>query len=262
MSLLQFYIELMNEALPISIAKKYSKGWDKSRYTAIFQKTANLYPSLNQDPKLYRVYIPFNTTKDIPIPHQIQSYIQNKGYEIDDYAKGILSKKGDKRKFKIGRIIDDPIIKNMFDNDPNRATSTKSDLLICISRHPYDIAGMSTDRGWTSCMELKSGENSHYVISDVKEGSIIAYLIHNDDMNITKPIARMLIKPYINTDDPNDIILGNDDRVYGTSNDDFKHIVEKWLKWIEGDRYGIFKMNDKLYSDSESDEKIRGDKNG
>ena len=29
---------------------------------------------------------------------------------------------------------------------------------ICISRHPHDIAAMSTDRGWTSCMDLNKTE--------------------------------------------------------------------------------------------------------
>ena len=35
-------------------------------------------------------------------------------------------------------------------------TSRKENIqcLICITHNPYDVAGMSTDRNWTSCMDL------------------------------------------------------------------------------------------------------------
>ena len=35
-------------------------------------------------------------------------------------------------------------------------TSRKENIrcLICITHNPYDVAGMSTDRNWTSCMNL------------------------------------------------------------------------------------------------------------
>ena len=77
---------------------------------------------------------------------------------------------------------------------------------IVFSKHPVDIAGMSADRGWRSCMtiptkpEEEPGKNRKYVKCDVQEGTFIAYLIDSNDLNIKKPIGRVLIKPYYGQD--------------------------------------------------------------
>ena len=57
---------------------------------------------------------------------------------------------------------------------------------------------MSSNRGWTSCMNLYGdNENKHYVNCDIKKGTIIAYLINVNVTNINKPQARILIKSFI-----------------------------------------------------------------
>ena len=97
----------------------------------------------------------------------------------------------------------------------------------------------------------KGGQYCRYVGSDVKECSIIAYLINANDENIEKPIGRLLIKPFINVKDNNDIILGDDKKVYGNDvRDILRNTVEKWLEEVNGkDKYGIYKLNQKLYKD-------------
>ena len=67
-----------------------------------------------------------------------------------------------------------------------------------LSRGAIDIAGMSTDRGWDSCMDL-DGNQMHkmYVKKDVEHGTLIAYLIKKKDTNLQEPLGRVLIKPYI-----------------------------------------------------------------
>ena len=244
------YWEILNEALPISIGKKYSKGWDSSRYNEIFEKTAQMYPELNSgNVKLYRVYIPFINTAKPQAPHQLVSYVNDKGYEMVDYNKGLVSKCGNKNLIRIGKILDDPDIKKIYDQDPARAS--QNSMVVCISRHPYDIAGMSTNRGWTSCMNIDNGVQSQYVINDIEEGSIIAYLTNSHDNNITNPVARIMIKPFFNDD--GDMILGNEDKIYGTPKPGFKETVEKWLSDIEGvHKFGTFRLNKKLYSDGKN----------
>lgn len=73
--------------------------------------------------------------------------------------------------------------------------STKS---IIYTIDPYDVASMSTDRGWTSCMNLDGGEYCEDIEYDLWYGTIVAYLVNHNDTNIDHPIARIAIKPLVN----------------------------------------------------------------
>lgn len=140
---------------------------------------------------------------------------------------------------------------------------------IIISRHPYDIIGMSTDRGWTSCMNLKTGEYKHFVESSLMNGVLIAYLSNPKDtipftkipgeskedtqerktrfdaalkrrtikgksnLNINHPSSRLLIKPYIRDGEELDIANPNfilvTSEQYGVIYKKFADIVQKWF---------------------------------
>jgi len=97
----------------------------------------------------------------------------------------------------------------------------KIKLIVVISRNPYDIAGMSTDRRWTSCMRLPDDDPSIYpggayhqhLINDIELGTLVAYLIEPTDKNIEHPYARIAIKPYQNIKDKS-IVLYAENRVY------------------------------------------------
>ena len=43
---------------------------------------------------------------------------------------------------------------------------------------------MSTDRGWTSCMNLRGGCYSDTALKQISEGGMCAYLIYDDDRDI------------------------------------------------------------------------------
>lgn len=144
---------------------------------------------------------------------------------------------------------------------------------VVISRDPYDIAGMSTDRRWHSCMELKNenenyderirntnegGRYRYYVKNDLIEGSLIAYLIDKNDREIDKPYARVLIKPYVNRQG-NQIFLSPEARVYKDDTlidsvlaDKFLAIVDDWAKEQQKDLSGKFYANPNLYYDGKS----------
>jgi len=147
------------------------------------------------------------------------------------------------------------------------------DCQIVISRDPYDIAGMSTDRRWHSCMELKNenenyderirntnegGSYRYYVKNDLIEGSLIAYLIDKNDREIDKPYARVLIKPYVNRQG-NQIYLSPEARVYkddalidSVLADKFIVIVDNWVKEQQKDLKGKFYANPNLYYDGKA----------
>jgi hypothetical protein len=129
-----------------------------------------------------------------------------------DYIPGVCTveyKNGSQNQVKIGKLLvkenlewaGAPAI-NLFNSDPARLgkdieeKSMSGDLCIIISDHAYDIAGMSYDRSWTSCMNIADGDCKEMVECDIHHGTLVAYLCGTDDTNINRPYARFLIKPY------------------------------------------------------------------
>lgn len=181
-----------------------------------------------------RIYAPLsigtvNSAKS-PLEKKIQNLIKPAGYEISDYKTGIAHKIDDpSRKIKIGKLVKDQALLQKFANDPDRAAAKQSTQLeIVYSKDPVDIAGMSTDRGWVSCMDLSGGANKQYVPVEIKNGAIIAYLIRADDQNIERPVARILIKPYYFE---NHLILVPGP-VYGTAPKEFRAAVTKFCESV------------------------------
>lgn len=130
-----------------------------------------------------------------------------------------------------------------------RQNKDKSYYLV-FSKHSYDVAGMSTDRGWSSCMNLYNGINSYYIQHDIEEGTMVVYLVTEDDLNITNPTARIAIKPFINTEDSDDVYYQAERRTYGTAPETFLSTVDRLLDAIQTDKGGLFRLVDTLYCDS------------
>lgn len=243
------------EALKFSQVRTFLKNWDKSRYKSIFSNS-----KYKKDRNAFRIYIPISNEKissnDIkPIP-AIESFLTQNGYSIIDYRKGIVFDENKKQQIKIGKVLqkfDRNDLLNLFNTDTNRE-ATRSQHIVVISRHPYDIAGMSTDRGWTSCMNLNTGQYRKYVPIDIREGTIVAYVIKREDKNITNPVGRILIKPFIDSLGSNKVYLVPESYCYGTGVDGFSDAVEKWVNEVNRshdlDDIAIFKWNPKFYDDS------------
>lgn len=166
-----------------------------------------------------RIYIDFETKKS-EVNKNTENYkliedtLKSNGYEIVDYIEGYCRKSTDNPNAtrRIGKVLMDlgtPDLLHRFNEDKDRKLhKDKGNLNIVISNHPYDIAGMSTDRGWTSCMDLDPDEKvelnrtergvrkTDYIPIEIKGGVIVAYLIKSSDTNINKPLGRVSIKPY------------------------------------------------------------------
>lgn len=209
-------------ALKPSQYREFVKEWDRGRYKELFKKFTN-------DPKAFRIYLPMKTpTAPVKAGAKLQQYISRKGYVVDDYVAGYaVDKKDPKRRVRIGKLLDDPEIKKSFEGDPKRQAH-KGSMMVVISRHPYDIAGMSTGRGWTSCQDLEEGSLSEYVGSEIQAGSLIAYLVDEKDPNIKNPKSRLLIKKFEIQQTGKEMFVVS--HVYGTANPQFKKIVDNWAK--------------------------------
>lgn len=235
-------------ALAPSLYRKYVKGWDKGRYAEAFRAFAGK--------DTYRIYIPLNklATEHTDAPKPIVDAVTSLGWQVEDYRAGIAVDKTGKRRIRIGKLLaKHPVLQKQFNEDKSRA-SYKGKHIICISRHPYDIAGASTDRGWVSCMHLVDGSNKSYVADEVRIGTIVAYLIEEHDKNIKNPTARVLIKPFYKEDDysrSGKPLLIADKKAYGTPTAGFVESVQKWLdrNINKHSTEGLYELHEASYDD-------------
>jgi hypothetical protein len=156
--------------------------------------------------------------------------------------------------------IDDLL--NKYADDPARQDSASSagDMAIVISRHPYDVASVSTGRAWNSCLNLGGvephtgrGSNACRVPASIRYGSIAVYGIKIDDANIKKPVCRVTLMPFVNEKDPDDIILdiSSSSTGYGTPFPGFLRTLHMWLAAVNhGNKGGNYKIiSTKPYAD-------------
>ena len=225
--------EYLSEALQISVARKYTKmsrGNYKTLYSDFFG---------NKD----RIYFDFNIEyqKNSDDQDEIEEFLFDKGYEIVSYEKNIASKGfAQKATYKIGKLLKqfgrEDLLKK-YSLDPTK-NIIKSKMKIVFSRHPYDIAGMSTNRDWRSCMTLPDGVQAQYLDQDIRYGVIVAYLVREGDENINKPLARQRIIPmglqwgvmsyeYYESEDEGPIILRGEHACY-TAPDLNDQIIDKF----------------------------------
>jgi hypothetical protein len=124
------------------------------------------------------------------------------------------------------------------------------DYYMIFSTHAYDIAGMSTGRGFSSCMNLytDAANSKQFIQADIEQGTIISYLVLPDDLNIKKPVARILIKPYINTKDPNNVLYDADPE-YGTAPKIYFTTVYSLVDKAQPGKAGKFNLADTVYCD-------------
>lgn len=251
-------------ALKPSVYREFVKGWDKTRYDALFRM-------FTDNPKAYRIYLdPADVDSSVSedsIDSRVLSALQAKGIKIDDYVGGYgIDSHG--RRVKLGRALDSEVLRQRFANDPIRQASKKGEFACVISRHPYDIAGMSADRGWTSCMSIPTshpgtvlknnrrlrnypdtnkpipresivnhgGSNARYLKPMINAGTLIAYWIRRTDENINHPSARILLKVY--KDGTGAIMLRPSD-MYGTAPKQFSATVAEWCDKVNKEFFHV-----------------------
>lgn len=181
------------------------------------------------------------------------SYI--KGYAYESMPDGGGNVKEDKRKpVRIGKLLQkyNPELLKRYKEDPAR--QTQKEYVIVISRHPYDIAGASTDRNWTSCYDYNFDKIVYkdkkkeppvdqttwdsFPCSDNVENELpelIAYLVPKDELRengkiaLHKPISRISIKGYVHKNKYG-FYIDEYDPMYGVKSDAFLKEMRNWIK--------------------------------
>lgn len=187
--------------------------------------------------------------------YAIIKYLENRDYEIIDYRQGLARRIGSHKIIKIGKMLqrfkkncdgqECKIIEELikaFEKSPYRI---KGDLVIVISQNPHDIAKMSTDRGWKSCLALDKEEGSEavreLVFCEAEEGGFIAYVIYSNDPQIKKPLSRILIRRFESLD--GESVAMAETRMYGAQIPEFLNFVEEWIHEKQGKiRPAFFQM--------------------
>jgi hypothetical protein len=217
--------EIIFEAIPISayrdVMKQTGKVDYKSRYNDLFNGKMRIYIPLSK----YSSASKFKKGKNAEMHEILENELRDAGYEDIDFEKRTVAK--GRHIIRIGKAISN-LIDSLVDqvNDgvyganarlnkvdqaytqwqedekqENREMRTKANqydqLMVVISRHPYDIASMSTGRAWKSCMNLYTGVAKEYVPEDIIHGTLIAYVTSIDDKNLNCPLGRILIKPLV-----------------------------------------------------------------
>lgn len=249
------------------IAETDVKNWEDEIKTSSYSRS---FAFENWFPTEGRVYIPFESeeSEDLKIDKDIENYFKDhQKYEILDYLKGLAADKISKRPMKIGKILEmeakkeENKIKASYENKQisdikyqdelkwhkeyykgllSTFTSSKyrvgfkstSPYMIVFSSIPEDIAAMSTNRNWTSCMNLQGGINRESVFCEIKNGGFIAYLCLKDDKNIEKPLARVLVRRFDNKAGKSIAVL--EESIYGNPLDGFEQQVQKWIDSKQG----------------------------
>ena len=141
------------------------------------------------------------------IKGDVERHLGHHGYNVIDYKAGLAKQQGGNRQVKIGRLIgkggkaEDENLASQFINDEardDRKHDYSADHSITISRHPHDVAGMSAcSHPWDSCLNFKSGSENRHLPHEVKQGTMVAYMHHNNDPNMNNPVSRIAIRPWI-----------------------------------------------------------------
>lgn len=184
-----------------------------------------------------RITIPLPASAPAKGEHEdsVHAHLSAHGYTPHDYHKGLVKDKYG-REARIGKALiktkAHPDLLKGYQNDSVRAAkSHHNDMHIVISRHPADVAGMSTNKGWSSCMNLHGGECNSHVQHDVKQGTHVAYLAKKSDRTLSNPIARVALKPFTAVSKnakSKRTILRPEPRVYGSPTPEFHGAVKDW----------------------------------
>jgi hypothetical protein len=149
----------------------------------------------------HTIIIPLHEGEEAQPHPAVEQHLAAHGYKISDYRAGYAVEPKANRIVRIGKALNhtgapEHIVK-AFNNDPNRTVKDDANVEVAITNHPHHVAGMSTGRGWTSCLNMATGSNRHYIPEEIKNGTHAAYLIHKGDHDIERPIARIALKNFV-----------------------------------------------------------------
>jgi hypothetical protein len=148
-------------------------------------------------------------------------------------------------------------VSQAFANDPIRAAN--KDVKLVVTRSKEGVGGMSTGKGWTSCMNLDTGCNRHYVPKDIEHGTLTAYLVRKgDEKSIDNPVGRVNLKQFIDSDTHHKIFRP-ESNVYGAMPASAHKAIQHWAESVYPHKEdSIYAKHSELYNDDGNSVHITG----
>jgi len=214
------------------------------------------------------VHFPLDTSETEP-DVDVLEHLNKHGWDVHDYAAGMASKVtqvGDPSRGipmrdktvhrRISQVLEDTgapeEVKNFYQNDPARSSAKGKGHHVVISTSPLAIAGCSTGTNWTSCMNLYTGSQNHFLRHDSEHGTHVAYLVPHDDEGALKygepdkPIGRVSLRPFHS--ESGDTIFRPAHADYGNVPDSFKNALHNWsVNAYPSNENETYKLNDYVY---------------
>lgn len=172
-------------------------------------------------------------------------------YNIENIINEVQDDIGDKNSMSIKmKCLDLANIFKSYDSDDSRVSGKKSGKVVAISRREEDILNMSSEgRDWTSCMS-EDGEYAGFPYHEIQNGGFIAYLINDGDLEIEKPISRVLIRRFDSESGGKSVAVA-ERAIYGVRDYRFLDIVNNWIDEKQGKiDIGLYSLCGMEYSDS------------
>lgn len=270
---------LMEHGLPYQ-RNPYQDEWhDKIEALA----RENEYPFSNWFDETDRVYLTFQQLTGAD--QEVFETLRIGNYEITDYRKGLCARPGSKTQQRIGKVLrrlkekDEQEIREkhargelyhlsreLKENDrywdrllsqfnaSNFRSGSNEPLVVVISQCPHDVAKMSTERAWESCMTLRVGSGSagahqDAVLQEVESGGLVSYLIRPEDRDIKKPLSRIHIRRFEDRNKRSWAIP--EQTVYGEEVEGYLDFLEDWILTNQGPvPPGIYRLQGSPHSDT------------
>lgn len=186
------------------------------------------------------------------------SVMSNTTYKRNENQDGTSSWQLDNRGNKIVDREPRPLtVAQAFTNDPIRAA--KKDVKIVVTRSKEGVGGMSTGKGWTSCMDIDNGCNRHYVPHDITHGTLTAYLVKKgDEKNIDNPAGRINLKQFTTANSSHQIFRP-ETAVYGAMPASAHKAINNWAESVYPHKQDeVYSKHHALYDDDGKSTVITG----
>ncbi len=266
---------------------KFFKTFDKIRYKKVMPKITNLFKKLNNG-KLKSTIIMDLSGVPVSLKltdYKLIDILKDLGYEVNEdlYIAGIVKKEGkeipifDILQTRASKVASLPRLKEAYEKtksaDIKRNISFYESIIeiglikdktINIGKlaiydnkkaklvFSYDlrlIASQSTKVSWSSCLNLDTGSNQHFVGQGASSGEFVVYLAKpGDEYTLKSPTARITFKPYFTK---NDEVYWLADTVYGTSSilqNAAQKVIDQY-QTIQGDGKDYY-LNKQSYQDN------------
>jgi len=195
---------------------------------------------------------PLSGTVDKSEIHKAVERHIGQNIESDDYRAGQTTDKYG-RKVKIGGILTKSKapsqLINGFANDSTRQGKKQTGLSVRITRSGAGIRNQTApEQSWenSSCKNVHTGINRHYLQQETKHGTVVAYL-HNHK---GEEIARATLQPHINNEGHTAYAV---DSYYGLDHEGFKKHAEDLAKRLSGEHKGgslLYTKHPGVYNDN------------